>query len=336
MQVIFFYLIFLSSLSSGLPQSEDDTLLTADVKKLHSSEENHVPDEDNNCANVDEILRELNEERAKNRDLNQTISDILEEMEAMKRDIMRNGEKVTQAQSSVVLLSKDVEELTDEVTAVQDEIVAVAEDVERNTESIATTNSSLKIITDNLSTSLSIVSTTLTESFLPLKSLVLGFHTDYLSRYEEEATMSLELQRQKIKETNEAGNQMKYESDQLESDLNHYEDSTFKKQLFAFLQALNGVAAGISMMDPKSAEDAINGAAEDFGEIEDIFEGIVDIIRILSKLEDSLDGISGGDIDDNIPDMNGDIAYYISTRWPNIFEDVHSLKDSINIFIDIT
>ena len=329
MQVIFFYLIFLSSLSSGLPQSEDDTLLTADVKKLHSSEENHVPDEDNNCANVDEILRELNEERAKNRDLNQTISDILEEMEAMKRDIMRNGEKVTQAQSSVVLLSKDVEELTDEV-------VAVAEDVERNTESIATTNSSLKIITDNLSTSLSIVSTTLTESFLPLKSLVLGFHTDYLSRYEEEATMSLELQRQKIKETNEAGNQMKYESDQLESDLNHYEDSTFKKQLFAFLQALNGVAAGISMMDPKSAEDAINGAAEDFGEIEDIFEGIVDIIRILSKLEDSLDGISGGDIDDNIPDMNGDIAYYISTRWPNIFEDVHSLKDSINIFIDIT
>ena len=50
-------------------------------------------DDDNLFVNVEEILRELYVERAKNRDLNQTISDILEEMEAMKKNIIRNQKR---------------------------------------------------------------------------------------------------------------------------------------------------------------------------------------------------------------------------------------------------
>ena len=107
MQVILFF--FLTTFSCGFaqgknhPESADNNLLTADVKKLPFAEESHVPEDGVSASvNVEEILSELNEERAKNRDLNQTISDILERMADMERDI----------------------------TAVQDDVVAVAADVE--------------------------------------------------------------------------------------------------------------------------------------------------------------------------------------------------------------
>ena len=102
------------------------------VRGLPSTEENPAPypeDGDNASVNVEEILRELSTERAKNRDLNQTISDILEEMEDMKKNIMRNEEKITDNQSSVFLLTRDVEDL-------QGDVVTVAGDVERNSANI--------------------------------------------------------------------------------------------------------------------------------------------------------------------------------------------------------
>ena len=156
MQVIFLYLFFLTTFSRGiateerLPESADNTLLTADVKKLPSAKESHVP-EDGDSVNVEEILRELNEERAKNRDLNQTISDILERMAdmegtisenqrkidmvnvfvgSMSEDVVSNRDDITVNQLKTELLTRDVGDLQDDVTTVQDEVVAVAEDVE--------------------------------------------------------------------------------------------------------------------------------------------------------------------------------------------------------------
>ena len=94
---------------------------------------------DDNTANIDEILKKLSIERNRNKDLNETISDILERMAAMEKNIIRNEEKITDNQSSVVLLTKDVEDLTEEVAGVQDGVaavqgegVSVAEDVEKN------------------------------------------------------------------------------------------------------------------------------------------------------------------------------------------------------------
>ena len=54
----------------------------------------------------------------------------------MKKNIMRNEEKITENQSSVVLLTRDVEDLQEGVNGVQDDIVSVAADVERNSANI--------------------------------------------------------------------------------------------------------------------------------------------------------------------------------------------------------
>ncbi len=131
MQVI--YLVFLTFFScdcgfaqKGLSDSEDINLLVVDAEENPAAL--NPKDDECNCANLADIQRELSVERAKNRDLNQTISDILEEMEDMKENIMRNEEKIIDNKSSVVLLTKDVEDL-------QDEVIIVAEDVESLTSS---------------------------------------------------------------------------------------------------------------------------------------------------------------------------------------------------------
>ena len=106
-------LVFTTTFSCGFAQEkslrhdlEDIIPLAANVDSY--TEENPAPyseDRDIAAVNVEEILRELSAERAKNRDLNQTISDILDEMEDMKKNIMRNEEKITDNQSSVFLLT---------------------------------------------------------------------------------------------------------------------------------------------------------------------------------------------------------------------------------------
>ena len=114
------------------PVDMDNILPSMDVKNFPSTKDNHVPSSQNddcNCANVDNILKELSAERVKNRDLNQTISDILEELEDIKNSIIRNEEKIIDNQSSVLLLKRDVEDLEEEVEVVQDDVSAVQGDV---------------------------------------------------------------------------------------------------------------------------------------------------------------------------------------------------------------
>ena len=82
MKVIFLYLFFLTTCGCAqerrLPHSADNNLM--DVNKHPSAEENPVPNPDDGDIfdNVEDLQRELIMEQAKNRDLNQTISDILE------------------------------------------------------------------------------------------------------------------------------------------------------------------------------------------------------------------------------------------------------------------
>ena len=143
MQPTLVYIFFITTCglaqATSLPDSAVNILL--DVKKLPSAEENHVPSSEDGdfSGNVEDLQRELIAERAKNRDLNQTISDILERMEEMEKNIMRNEEKITDNQSSVFLLSRDVEEnsanitkVFEDVAAVQGDVAAVQEDVEEN------------------------------------------------------------------------------------------------------------------------------------------------------------------------------------------------------------
>ena len=80
-----------------------------------SSEEKSVSNHDS--VNVEEILRELRECRQKNRNLNETIDNILKEMADMKEYIVRNEEKITQVQSSMALLSHDLDGVEDELSS---------------------------------------------------------------------------------------------------------------------------------------------------------------------------------------------------------------------------
>ena len=101
----------------------------AKEKGLHDSDNNDI-------ANVEDILRELNAERAKNRDLNQTISDILDRILIMEDDIVTNRARITENRSFMMLLSDDVTVLTDEVAAVEEDVVNVSSTLSSLTEDV--------------------------------------------------------------------------------------------------------------------------------------------------------------------------------------------------------
>ena len=96
MQKIFLQLFFFSTMSFGF-----------------TLEENH--DDDGNS--VAEILRELNAERAKYQDLNQTISDILVRIEAMENNI-------AEVQDEVVTVAEDVESNSVYITNLAEDVVS--------------------------------------------------------------------------------------------------------------------------------------------------------------------------------------------------------------------
>ena len=163
MKVISFYLFFLTTCGfvqeTSLPDSANNKLMAADLKKLPSAEEVAAPnpEDDDISANVEDLQRELIAERAKNRDLNQTISDILERMEEMERniisnegtisenqrkidmvnvyvatlseDVVNNKEDIEVNQLKMELLSRDVEDLTEDVEKNSANITKVSEDV---------------------------------------------------------------------------------------------------------------------------------------------------------------------------------------------------------------
>ena len=110
--------------AKSLPKSEYISPLAGDIMELPSKE-----NPASNLVNVEEILRELRECRQKNRSLNETIDNILEEMADMKKYIVRNEEKITQVQSSVALMSHDLDEVEDTVERNSAQITSVFEDV---------------------------------------------------------------------------------------------------------------------------------------------------------------------------------------------------------------
>ena len=120
------HLLFLSCCLAveSVPDSEDSSPRVGDIMELPSEGKSA-----SNSVNVEEILRELRECRQKNRNLNETIDNILEEMADMKEYIVRNEEKITQVQSSVALMSHDLDKVEDTVERNSAQITSVFEDV---------------------------------------------------------------------------------------------------------------------------------------------------------------------------------------------------------------
>ena len=63
---------------------------------------------------------------------------------------------------------------------------------------------------------------------------------------------------------------------------------------------------------------------------------MVEIIEALDELQDVLDSLSGvGDIDVNIPDIDGDLALDMADGWRSALEKSYEMKNMINKFNDI-
>ena len=89
-------------------------------------------------------------------------------------------------------------------------------------------------------------------------------------------------------------------------------------------------------MQPEIAGAAVAGAAMEAGEIAAIFEGIVELLDALKDLDDVLDSLSGvGDIDVDIPDINGDFALEMSDGWRSAIEKAYEMKNMSTKFNDI-
>ena len=151
MQLFLIHLfVFTTTFSCGFAQEKSLRHDLEDIIPLAANVNSYPEDGENAPVNVEEILRELSAERAKNRDLNQTISDILDEMEDMKKNIMRNEEKITDNESSVFLLTRDVEDLQEHFATVQGEVVSVTADVEKNSANITKVSGDLSVVQDEV------------------------------------------------------------------------------------------------------------------------------------------------------------------------------------------
>ena len=109
--MILLHLLFFSCLSCCLAQEADRCLPYSEVTIPLAGDTTELPSEEkpaSNSVDVDEILRELRECRQKNRNLNETIDNILEEMADMKDYIVRNEQKITSVAEDVVSLTDDV------------------------------------------------------------------------------------------------------------------------------------------------------------------------------------------------------------------------------------
>lgn len=112
---------------------------SAQVKSLPG-----LKDIDNaNKVDVEEILKELSAERAKNRDLNQTISDILDKISNLEDAIETNSLRITENRSFMMVVSDD---LTDKLAVLADDVATVAEETIRNEEKITENQSSLILL----------------------------------------------------------------------------------------------------------------------------------------------------------------------------------------------
>ena len=106
--MILLLLLFLSCLSCCLAQEADRSLPDSEVIIPLAGDTTENPASYSDSVIVEEILGELRECRKKNRNLNETIDSILEEMADMKEYIVRNEQKITSVAEDVVSLTDDV------------------------------------------------------------------------------------------------------------------------------------------------------------------------------------------------------------------------------------
>ena len=119
----------------SLPDSKDSHPLAGDNMELPSVEN---PACNSDSVNVEDILRELGACRQKNRNLNETIDKILEEMADMKEYILRNEEKITQLSDDLHRVEEDVDGNSATIASVAVEVVQQGFMIEDNVQRLET------------------------------------------------------------------------------------------------------------------------------------------------------------------------------------------------------
>ena len=154
-----------------------------------------------------------------------------------------------------------------------------------------------------------------------------------IDRYSEEATLSMDLQRQKLKELNETGEVLQVAQTNLENDLQKWKEKQMLKALFSFFTAYAGVVIGIATMQPEIAGAAVAGAGM---EMEQVFEGITSILAALKGIKDITDTIEGmGDVNVDMPDINGNMSLYVANSWRGALDNAYAMKNMTSVFNDI-
>ena len=156
-----------------------------------------------------------------------------------------------------------------------------------------------------------------------------------IERYSVEAQMSLELQREKLKEVNLAGEQVEIEADALEKAIKRWQALHVIQALWGLMKAYVGMGLAIVTMQPEIAGAAVAEGAAAASEIAGIFDGITDIIEAWADLEQVLESLNDIGIDIEIPDIDGDLALDMADNWRTTLEKAYELKSMSGKFNDI-
>merc|ERR1719378_306538 len=158
---------------------------------------------------------------------------------------------------------------------------------------------------------------------------------DEIERYSIESTRSLQLQRSRLEDLNEAGETVDKEQETMEHEIDIYMAKQVIKLFAGIVTSIVGIVGAFATGNPAAAGAGIN-AAQNAKKIEELFENFQEMVETIHKIQELLEVSLGvDDIDAEIPEFNGDLALNISENWRNALENAYNLKSKTKMFTEL-
>ena len=162
---------------------------------------------------------------------------------------------------------------------------------------------------------------------------------DEIERYSIESTRSLQLQRSRLEDLNEAGETVDKEQETMEHEIDIYMAKQVIKLFAGIVTSIVGIVGAFATGNPAAAGAGINAgkkAAQNAKKIEELFENFQEMVETIHKIQELLEVSLGvDDIDAEIPEFNGDLALNISENWRNALENAYNLKSKTKMFTEL-
>merc|ERR1712227_1007184 len=145
---------------------------------------------------------------------------------------------------------------------------------------------------------------------------------DEIERYSIESTRSLQLQRSRLEDLNEAGETVDKEQETMEHEIDIYMAKQVIKLFAGIVTSIVGIVGAFATGNPAAAGAGINAgkkAAQNANKIQELLEVSLGV----------------DDIDAEIPEFNGDLALNISENWRNALENAYNLKSKTKMFTEL-